>query len=119
MIAANAQPRELPLLEGDERLAVYSGSVTLDPGGPSCGSPWPTPTRRSACLERDRPLRQMNGDTLALEEAAANRYKVAAARAWAADLEPGPDGSLFVVGAGRGLHAVQRRRRSGRRGWNT
>ena len=32
VIAANAEPRELPPLEGDERLAVYAGSVTLDPG---------------------------------------------------------------------------------------
>ncbi len=56
VIAANAEPRELAPLEGDEGLAVYAGSVIVDPGRvPAARSASPTPTSGSAASSARSP----------------------------------------------------------------
>ena len=67
MIAANAEPRELTPLEGDEGIAVYAGSITVDPGHLSrAPRRWPTPTSKWAAWSARCTAWQMNGETLTL-----------------------------------------------------
>jgi VWFA-related protein len=66
VIAANAEPRDLETLEGDEGIAVYAGSVTVDPGEYRVRLGVANADKKVGSVERAVTAWQMNGETLAL-----------------------------------------------------
>jgi VWFA-related protein len=66
VIAANAEPRELAALDGDDRIAVYAGSVTVDPGEYRVRLGVANADKKVGSVERAVTAWQMNGDALAL-----------------------------------------------------
>ena len=66
VIAANAEARELEALDGDEGIAVYAGSVTVDPGEYRLRLGVANADKRVGSVERAVTAWQMNGETLAL-----------------------------------------------------
>jgi hypothetical protein len=66
VIAANAETRELQALDGDEKLAVYAGSITVDPGEYRLRLGVANADKKVGSVERSVTAWQMNGETLAL-----------------------------------------------------
>ena len=97
VIAANAEPRELPLLEGDERLAVYSGSVTLDPGEYLLRLALANADKKVGSVERPITAWQMNGDTLALGDLLLAPEPDAAAKSLGPSVEPRVNNGALVA----------------------
>lgn len=66
VIAANAEPRELSAVDGDEGLAVYAGSITVDPGTYRLRLAVANADKKVGSVEREVQAWQLNGETLTL-----------------------------------------------------
>ena len=66
VIAANAEPRELAPVEGDQALVAYAGSVIVDPGEYRLRVGVANEDKRTGSVERAVTAWAMSGDALAL-----------------------------------------------------
>ena len=109
VIAANAEPRELAPVEGDQGLVAYAGSVIVDPGEYRLRVGVANEDKRTGSVERAVTAWQMSGDALALGDLLLAAEPDAAATSLPPSVEPRVhNGSLVALAE---AYAPRRERR--------
>ena len=114
VIAANAEPRQLTTIEGDDTRAVYAGSITVDPGEYRLRVGVANADKKVGSVERSVTAWQMSGDTLALGDLLLAPEPEGSDKSMAPNVEPRVHNGT-AARAGRGLRPGDRRGRGRRR----
>ncbi|MGD9903460.1 MAG: VWA domain-containing protein [Vicinamibacterales bacterium] len=97
VIAANAEPRDLPTVEGDESRVVYAGSITVDPGEYRLRVGIANADKQVGSVERNVTAWSMNGDTLAVGDLLLAAEPAPGAASLAPAVEPRVDNGVLVA----------------------